>query len=60
MTAGFASLAWPVKYGETGVMSFMVSSDGMLYERNLGPRTEHVAAGIRLFNPDAHWKLSMP
>lgn len=60
MTAGFALLAWPVKYGETGVMSFMVNSDGVVYERNLGPQTAQAAAGIKLFNPDASWKPSKP
>ena len=60
MTAGFALLAWPVKYGETGVMSFMVNSDGVLYERNLGPQTAQMAAGIKAFNPDANWKPSKP
>ena len=36
---GFAAIAWPVHYGETGVMSFIVNQDGQLYEQVLGPET---------------------
>jgi hypothetical protein len=60
MTTGFALLAWPVKYGETGVMSFIVNADGVVFESNLGPQTARIAAGIRQFNPDANWKRSQP
>jgi hypothetical protein len=60
MIDGFALLAWPVKYGETGVMSFIVNSDGVLYERNLGPQTTQAAANIKQFNPDASWKPLKP
>jgi hypothetical protein len=58
MTAGFALVAWPVKYGETGVMTFIVSSAGEVYERNLGPNTAQAAAAIKAFNPDEGWKRS--
>ena len=60
MTAGFALLAWPVSYGKTGVMSFMVSSDGAVFECNLGPQSAQVAAGIKAFNPDDAWRPSKP
>ena len=60
MTAGFALIAWPMKHGETGVMSFIVSSDGTVYERDLGPGTAKAAAGIKTFNPDAGWKPVQP
>lgn len=60
MTAGFALLAWPVKYGTTGVTSFMVNSDGDLFERDLGPQTPEVARGLRQFNPDGAWKRVQP
>jgi len=60
MTAGFALLAWPVSYGKTGVMSFMVSSDGAVFECNLGPQSAQVAAGIKAFNPEEGWTPTQP
>lgn len=60
MINGYAVLAWPVKYGETGVMSFIVNQSGLVYERDLGPRTAEAAAAIKLFNPDAGWKPARP
>lgn len=56
MRAGFALIAWPLQYGETGIMSFMVSHDGQLYERNLGPRTEAIAREMTRFDPGEGWK----
>ena len=47
MTGGFAILATPVKYAETGVMTFMTGSDGIVYERDLGPDTAKIAASIQ-------------
>jgi hypothetical protein len=60
MTAGFALIAWPERFGETGVMTFIVSNDGKVFERNLGPRTHQAAADIRTFNPDDAWKPAKP
>lgn len=60
MTAGFALLAWPVQYGVTGVTSFVVSSAGVLYERDLGAQTSRVAARIKLFDPDETWAKTSP
>jgi hypothetical protein len=60
MSAGFALLAWPVKYGATGVMSFIVGSDGAVYERNLGPDTARAAARITQFDPDNAWNKAQP
>jgi hypothetical protein len=45
-----------VKYGETGVMSFMVNHEGVLYEKDLGPRTDAAARAINRFDPDAGWR----
>lgn len=56
MVSGFALVAWPVKYGETGVMSFMLSHDGQLYEQDLGPNSASVASAMTRFNPDSSWK----
>jgi hypothetical protein len=60
LMSGFAILAWPVKYGETGVMSFMVNQDGVVYERDLGANTASVAKGTTLFDPGEPWKKAMP
>jgi hypothetical protein len=55
MIGGFAVIAWPVTYGETGVMTFMVSQAGDVYEKDLGPDTTAQAAAITLFDPDKTW-----
>lgn len=55
MTRGFALLAWPAEYGNSGVMTFMVSHHGVVYERNLGRRTDRIANEMTVFNPDSHW-----
>jgi hypothetical protein len=55
MTGGFAILATPVKYAETGIMTFMTSVDGTVYERDLGPDTAKIAASIQEFNPSDDW-----
>jgi hypothetical protein len=55
MTGGFAILATPVKYAETGVMTFMTGVDGVVYERDLGPDTAKVAASIQEFDPTDDW-----
>lgn len=55
MLGGFAVLAWPVDYGETGVMTFMASHSGDVYERDLGENTSAEAAKIQVFNPDKNW-----
>jgi hypothetical protein len=60
MTRGFALVAWPVKYGDTGVMSFIVSHDGVLYEKDLGPKSSATARGMSQFNPDDSWKKVNP
>lgn len=60
MTEGFALVAWPAKYGETGVKTFIVSSDGQVYERNLGPRTDAIAGAMTRFDPDAGWSKVAP
>ena len=60
MTTGFALIAWPVAYGETGVMSFIVNQEGTVFERNLGSKSSEVAAGMKRFDPDASWKPATP
>ena len=56
MIAGFAVIAWPVSYGETGVATFMVNQRGDVYEQDLGADTAKRAAAITLFNPDKGWE----
>ena len=61
MVSGFAVVAWPLRHGDTGVMSFMISHDGQLYEKNLGTKSEAVASQMKLFNPDDGWtKVPLP
>lgn len=61
MRAGFALVAWPIQYGETGVTSFMISHDGVLYEKDLGPNSASIAGEMKVFNPDPSWsKVTMP
>ncbi len=60
MTAGFAVVAWPVKYGDSGVMSFIVSHDGVVYEKDLGSKTASAARAMKQFNPDSSWKKVNP
>ncbi len=55
MAGGFAILATPLRYAETGVMTFMTNQDGVVYERDLGPDTAKIAASIQEFNPTDDW-----
>ncbi|WP_066742314.1 DUF2950 domain-containing protein [Cupriavidus sp. D384] len=57
---GFAVLAWPARYGDTGIKSFMVSHDGQVYERDLGRDTATRAAGIDTFDPGTGWSKVAP
>jgi Protein of unknown function (DUF2950) len=58
MIAGFALLAWPVKYDETGVKTFAVNQQGIVYETDLGPATEQIVKYIDRFNPDDSWSIA--
>ncbi|MFJ2691555.1 DUF2950 domain-containing protein [Pseudomonas sp. NPDC087336] len=55
MSRGFALIAWPAKYGETGVMSFMISHEGQVFEKDLGPGSEKLAQAMKRFDPDDSW-----
>lgn len=55
MTGGFAVLAWPADYGNSGIKSFLVNQQGILYERDLGADTEKRAAAITEYDPDEGW-----
>jgi hypothetical protein len=56
MTGGFALLAWPAHYGESGVMTFAVNHDGIAHEKDLGAETSTAAAAITRYDPDATWR----
>jgi hypothetical protein len=56
MIGGFALLATPVEYGVTGVKAFIVSHNGVVYEKDLGPNTLNIAKTIDRYNPDRTWK----
>jgi hypothetical protein len=60
MRAGFALVAWPARYGDTGVMSFIVSHSGQLYEKDLGPNTDALARAMTRFDPDSTWQRVTP
>ena len=56
MIGGFGAIAWPVRYGETGIMTFIMGADGIVYQQDLGPNTALRAASTIAFNPDKGWK----
>jgi hypothetical protein len=56
MTAGFAILAYPAEYGNSGVMSFLIDQEGVVFQKNLGDNTPDEAKAIAAFNPDDTWK----
>lgn len=56
MTAGFGLLAYPAEYGVSGIMIFIVNEEGIIYEKDLGPKTEEVAKTISKYDPDKTWK----
>jgi hypothetical protein len=55
MIGGFALIAFPAQYRLTGVQTFMVSHDGVVYQKDLGPKTAEIVATIDRFNPDKSW-----
>jgi hypothetical protein len=55
MTGGFALVAWPATYRASGVMTFIVNQDGVVFQKDLGPETAKLAAAMTSFNPDLSW-----
>jgi hypothetical protein len=55
MTGGFALVAYPAKYGDSGVMTFIMDKDGVVLQKDLGKTTDQAAAAITEFNPDKSW-----
>jgi hypothetical protein len=52
---GFAAVAWPARYGETGVMTFAINHEGVVHQSDLGPDTAAVASAMTLYDPSARW-----
>ena len=57
MTRGFALVAFPATYNDSGVMTFIIAHNGIVYEKNIGPNTAKVARGMTVFDPDSSWNI---
>jgi hypothetical protein len=55
MIGGFAAVAWPANYGVTGIQTFQVNNDGVVYQKDLGAKTAEIAKTITTYNPDKTW-----
>jgi hypothetical protein len=60
MTGGFAFVAYPAEYGNSGMMTFMMNQDGVLLQKDLGKTTTETATAMSEFNPDASWSTVEP
>jgi len=58
MIGGFALVAWPAEYGETGIMTFVVNQQGRVYQKDLGHGTAKTAEAIKAYDPDKTWTVS--
>jgi len=58
MIGGFAAIAWPAKYGSTGIQTFLVNNDGDVYQKDLGPQTSTLAPAMKAYNPDKTWVVT--
>lgn len=57
MTGGFAVVAYPAQYRDSGIMTFIINQNGLAYQKDLGPTTDQLAAAITEFNPDKTWTV---
>jgi hypothetical protein len=55
MTGGFAAIAWPARHGNSGVMTFIVNQQGIIFQKDLGAETEKAVQAITAYNPDETW-----
>jgi hypothetical protein len=55
MIGGFALVAYPASYGASGIMTFIVNQDGVVYQKDLGPKTAQAANAMKTYNPDKAW-----
>jgi len=58
MIGGFALVAWPAEYGESGIMTFVVNQQGRVYQKNLGQGTAKTAEAMKAYDPDKTWSVS--
>ncbi len=58
MIGGFALVAWPARFGDSGIMTFIVNQQGVVYQKDLGAKTSKLAAGMKAYDPDATWVRS--
>jgi len=58
MIGGFALVAWPADYGDSGVMTFIVNQQGRVYQKDLGPATAAIAKKMTTYDPDPTWRRS--
>jgi len=56
MTGGFAMMAYPAEYRNSGIMAFIVGTDGVVYQKDLGEKTAELAAAISAYDPGDGWK----
>ncbi|HEY9157902.1 DUF2950 domain-containing protein [Candidatus Binatus sp.] len=56
MTGGFALVAYPASYRDSGVMTFIINQDGQVYQTDLGPGTDHIAGAMAAYDPDPTWQ----
>ncbi len=57
MSEGFAAIAWPAEYGNSGVMTFLVNHNGIVFQRDLGRKTDRTAKAMPAFDPDESWNV---
>ncbi len=57
LIGGFAVVAWPAKYKDSGIMTFIVGKDGVIYQKDLGENTAEAAAAITAYNPGEGWSV---
>ena len=55
MVDGFALVAWPASYGASGIMTFVIDGDGVVFQRDLGPHTDKIVRSMRRYDPDLRW-----
>jgi hypothetical protein len=60
MIGGFAFVAWPARWGVSGVMTFICNHDGVVFQKNLGKDTPSIAANMTRYNPDSTWEKAQP
>ena len=57
MTGGFALVAYPEHWDQSGIMTFIVNQDGKVFQQNLGEKTSQLARAMKEYNPDSEWAL---